>query len=83
MTTLLQISIHLMYVPGQEHVGVTHVCVIVVHHVKTLLLSILSPFYHNFNSMTMVSELVYVYHLFSENLPYCTICLWTLMYMYC
>ena len=44
MTTLLQISIRIMYVPGQGHVGVTHVCVIVVLHVKTLLLLILLPF---------------------------------------
>ena len=32
--------------------------------------------------LTMVSELVWVYCLFSDNLPYCTICLWTLMYSY-
>ena len=37
MTTLLpvHILIQIMYVPGQGHVGVTHVCVIVVLHVKT------------------------------------------------
>ena len=58
MTTLIQISIQIMYVPGQGHVGVTPVCVIVVLHVKTLLLLILLVFNHIFNLMTMVSELV-------------------------
>ena len=58
MTTLFQILIQIMYVTDQGHVGVTPVCVIVVLHVKTLLLSILLLFYHNFNFMTMVSELV-------------------------
>ena len=38
MTTLLHILIDIMYVPGQGHVGVTPVCVIVVLHFKTLLL---------------------------------------------
>ena len=38
MTTLLQISIQIMYLPGQGHVGVTPVCVIVVLHVKKLAL---------------------------------------------
>ena len=60
MTTLLQISIRIKYryVPGQEHVDVTHVCVIVVLHGKTFLLLILLPFQHNLNFMTMVSKLV-------------------------
>ena len=44
MTTLLQILIRLMYVPGEGYVGVTPVCVIVVIHVKTLLLLIVLPF---------------------------------------
>ena len=33
-----------MYGPGQGHVGVTHVCVIVVLHVKTLFLLIVLLF---------------------------------------
>ena len=57
MTTLLQISIQIMYVPGQGHVCVTPVCVIVVLHVKTLLLMLLLLTYI-INMMTMVSELV-------------------------
>ena len=44
MTTLLQISIQIMYVPGLGHVGVIPVCVIVVLHVKTLLLLIVLLF---------------------------------------
>ena len=44
MTTLLQILIQIMYVPGQGHVGVTPVCVIGVLHVKTLLLLIVLLF---------------------------------------
>ena len=44
MTTLLQISIQIMYVPGQGHVGVTPVCVIVVLEVKMLLLLIVLLF---------------------------------------
>ena len=40
MTTLFQI----LYVTDQGHVGVTPVCVIVVLHGKTLLLSILLLF---------------------------------------
>ena len=44
MTTLLHISIQIMNVPGQGHVGVTPVCVIVVLHVKTLVLLIVLIF---------------------------------------
>ena len=44
MTTFLQISKQIMYVPGQVHVDVTLVCVIVVLHVKTLFLLIVFLF---------------------------------------
>ena len=44
MTTVLQILIQIMYVPGQGHVGVTPVCVIVVLHVTTLVLLIVLLF---------------------------------------
>ena len=44
MTTLLLISLRILCVPGQGHVGVTPVCEIVVLHVKTVLLLILLPF---------------------------------------
>ena len=57
MATLLQILIQVMYVPGQGHLGVTPVCVIVVLHVETLLLFNVF-FKYNFNLMTMFSELV-------------------------
>ena len=44
MTTFLQISKQIMYVPGHGHLGVTLVCVIVVLHVKTLFLLIVLLF---------------------------------------
>ena len=86
MTTFLQISKQIMYVPGQGHVGVTLVCLIVVLHVKTLfllivlllnLISILLRWFLSLYRYIACSQITCHSVLFVNEL-YCII-----MYMYC
>ena len=86
MTTFLQISKQIMYVPGQGHVGVTLVCVIVVLHVKTLFLLIVLLF--NIISI-LLRWFLSMYRYIACSQITCHIVLFlyefycTLMYMYC